>query len=86
MATHSNILDWEIPWTEEPSGHSPWVSKSQTWLSIHTEKKPSILSFIFHTSINTLLTTDLIMKTTSTKILEGHTETSFEAFGKEKIS
>ena len=20
MATHSNILDWEIPWTEEPGG------------------------------------------------------------------
>ena len=20
MATHSNILAWEIPWTEEPSG------------------------------------------------------------------
>ena len=22
MATHSNILAWEIPWTEEPG--SPW--------------------------------------------------------------
>ena len=20
MATHSSILDWQIPWTEEPSG------------------------------------------------------------------
>ena len=20
MATHSSILDWEIPWTEEPAG------------------------------------------------------------------
>ena len=20
MATHSNILDWKIPWTEEPGG------------------------------------------------------------------
>ena len=25
MATHSSILVWEIPWTEEPSGlYSPW--------------------------------------------------------------
>ena len=25
MATHSSILDWEIPWTEEPGGlYSPW--------------------------------------------------------------
>ena len=24
MATDSNILAWEIPWTEEPSSYSPW--------------------------------------------------------------
>ena len=25
MATHSSILDWEIPWMEEPGGlYSPW--------------------------------------------------------------
>ena len=24
MATHSNILVWEILWTEEPGGSSPW--------------------------------------------------------------
>ena len=24
MATHSNILVWEISWTEESSGYSPW--------------------------------------------------------------
>ena len=23
MATHSNILAWRIPWTEEPGGYSP---------------------------------------------------------------
>ena len=22
MATHSSILDWKIPWTEEPVGYS----------------------------------------------------------------
>ena len=27
MATHSNILAWEIPWTEEPGGLSSWDSK-----------------------------------------------------------
>ena len=25
MATHSNILAWRIPWTEEPSGYSPQI-------------------------------------------------------------
>ena len=24
MATHSNILAWKIPWTEEPGSYSPW--------------------------------------------------------------
>ena len=26
-ATHSSILAWEIPWTEEPDGCSPWGCK-----------------------------------------------------------
>ena len=24
MATHSSILAWRNPWTEEPVGYSPW--------------------------------------------------------------
>ena len=27
MATHSTILAWRIPWTEEPGGYSPWSHK-----------------------------------------------------------
>ena len=37
MATHSSILAWKIPWTEESGGllvHG--VTKSWTWLSAHT--------------------------------------------------
>ena len=30
MATHSNIPAWEIPWTAELEGYSPWGRKSQT--------------------------------------------------------
>ena len=34
IATHSNILVWEIPWTEEPGGlQSMGSRKSQTQLS-----------------------------------------------------
>ena len=34
MATHSSILAWEIPWTEEPRGlQSMGSHKSQTQLS-----------------------------------------------------
>ena len=25
MATHSSILAWKIPWTEEPSGRQQWM-------------------------------------------------------------
>ena len=27
MATHSSILAWRIPWTEEPGSYSPWGCK-----------------------------------------------------------
>ena len=34
MATHSSILAWEIPWTEEPGGlQSTGLKKSRTKLS-----------------------------------------------------
>ena len=36
MATHSSILAWEIPWTEEPGGlQSMGSPKSQIQQSIH---------------------------------------------------
>ena len=33
MATHSSILAWEIPWTEEPGRLVHRVAKSRTGLS-----------------------------------------------------
>ena len=39
MATHSGILVWRIPWTEEPGeGYSPWDHKESdtTEQLIHT--------------------------------------------------
>ena len=33
IATHSNILAWKIPWTEEPGGLQSIGSKSQIQLS-----------------------------------------------------
>ena len=32
MATHTTILAWETPWTEEPGGLHPWGHWSQTRL------------------------------------------------------
>ena len=35
MATHSNVLAWRIPWTEEPDGLQPhWVAASKQWEQI----------------------------------------------------
>ena len=31
MATHSSILAWEIPWTEEPGGLQSLGSQRVTW-------------------------------------------------------
>ena len=36
MATHSSILAWTVPWTEEPGGLSPWGRKqldNTEWLT-----------------------------------------------------
>ena len=30
METHSSILVWKIPWTQEPGSYSLWGPKSQT--------------------------------------------------------
>ena len=30
MATYSNILTWEIPWTEEPGGLQP-IESQMSW-------------------------------------------------------
>ena len=30
MATHSSMLAWKIPMTEEPGGYSPWEESDTT--------------------------------------------------------
>ena len=36
MATHSSILAWKIPWTEEPGGLQSMGSQSDTTEHAHT--------------------------------------------------
>ena len=33
IATHSSVLAWEIPWSEEPGGLHPWGRKESDMLS-----------------------------------------------------
>ena len=53
MATHSSILAWKIPWTEEPGGlQSLGWQKSWTWLSNSTttncvSRFPSLMRWAF---------------------------------------
>ena len=35
MTTHSSIVSWKIPWTEEPAGPQFMWSQSQTLLNLH---------------------------------------------------
>ena len=39
MATHSSILAWKIPWTEEPGGLQSTGLESQTQLSNWAHKQ-----------------------------------------------
>ena len=38
MATHSNILAWRMPWTEEPAGYSPWSYKESDMIEQITNR------------------------------------------------
>ena len=39
MATHSNILAWRIPWTEEPGGLHIVHGVKKSWIRHHTHMK-----------------------------------------------
>ena len=46
-ATHSSILAWKIPWTEEPGGlQSMGLQTSWTQLSMHTFLFLAVLGFV----------------------------------------
>ena len=50
MATHSSILVWRIPWTEDPMGYSPWGHKESDTterLSTSTQYKGYLTIDIF---------------------------------------
>ena len=41
MTTHSRILAWKIPWTEEPGGLQSMGSQSRTRLCNYTTRRKS---------------------------------------------
>ena len=61
MATHSSIVAWRSPWTEEPGGYSPWgrkeldTTKHEQFIVIHTVKKKITVSELTSTRAAALL-------------------------------
>ena len=53
MATHSSILVWKIPWTEEPGGLQSVGLRSQTGL--RTPHSNAVLSMRSHSSNDAVL-------------------------------
>ena len=53
MATHSSLLAWEIPWTEEPGGlQSRGLQKSQTRLSDRAQHSTWLTPFAVHLKLS----------------------------------
>ena len=52
MATHSGILAWEIPWTEEPGRLHPWGCKESDMTEhTHTQGEGSDKKFFLFYNI-----------------------------------
>ena len=45
MATHSSILSWKIPWTEEPSELNPWGHKES---DVTEQLRTFAINVLFH--------------------------------------
>ena len=52
MATHSSILTWRIPWTEEPGGWNPWGRKESDTIQWNNNNKLKLLTGSYTTLIN----------------------------------
>ena len=44
MATHSSILAWRMPWTEEPGGLQPWSRKESDTTELLTQQQEIYIS------------------------------------------
>ena len=61
MATHSSNLTWEIPWTEEHGGSSPWgrkqMGRTELASTQHLRAGGSCLTFLSLSTISFLTRT-----------------------------
>jgi len=61
MATHSSILTWRIPWTEEPGGYSPRGHKESDMTEVAQHALflmlSNVLLFFSHSVMSNYFTT-----------------------------
>ena len=60
MATHSSILAWKIPWTEEPGGLQSRAAKSQTRLKQLNTAHSGASSVSLHRAVLSNFSLDII--------------------------
>ena len=63
MATHSSILAWKAPWTEEPGGLQSMGSQSQTRLNDYTTFLYQIYDSSDNTEVKKANVESLLLKT-----------------------
>ena len=71
-ATPSNILAWEIPWTEEPAGYSLWGLKRVGHDLITKQQQHSFLAFILN--MKNIVQDLFAIKRHSKKLVQSETE------------
>ena len=70
MATHSNVLAWEIPWTEEPSRlHSPWACK-RVGTNLVTKQQQSFDCLVFVAKLLYILAPPLYLRSCPLELSE----------------
>ena len=63
MVTHSSILAWRIPWSEEPGGlHSPWCHKESDMTEVTQHTREVKENNCYQNNLNFLKTCITILK------------------------
>ena len=83
MATHSSVLAWKIPWTEEPGGLTVHgVTESRVWLSmrIHTLRAPRLELMLRVLAVISLVWKDCVNRFFGDRIIDHHVITFVSLF------
>ena len=83
MTTHSSVLAWKIPWTEEPGGLTVHgVTESWAWLSVraHTLRAPRLELMLRVFAVISLVWKDCVNRFFGDRIIDHHVITFVSLF------